>query len=221
MTICRTLVILLLSLFACHTVFFHHIHSHSALERYAESQIILPRPDVSSTQSIDSSILVRVRDNRAAWLVLKSDAESKSILGRQAARDSGMITALWLIACVTSLLSCLFLLDPMLPSTSARWSASLRISYLLAPSVVTLSNLIARELQAWPYLSRPGPSDVIYGAIASSHRLLYIGFPAAGFAEWVCGAGGAAMILDPLQVVTLIAALVLLTYRMTTGKDDW
>lgn len=119
-----------------------------------------------------------------------------------------------------SLLSCLYLLESILSPRSAQWTTSLRVAYLFIPILMTFSSLLARCVSTQSLKVNMASADILYGAVASSHRLLHAGFPAAIIAEWAARSEAAVAILDPLQIVVLSVALILSTYRLTTGRDD-
>lgn len=119
------------------------------------------------------------------------------------------------------LLSIVYLVGNSPPLKSHSWMNSRRVQYLLLPVCIAPASLVARFLQAKSKGLGFGTAEVIWGAAATNHRLLFTAFPALVLSEWIVGAALTAAVLNWFQFAAVSAALLVSVYRMQTGKDDW
>lgn len=132
-----------------------------------------------------------------------------------------MTTVLLLVSSGMILVLSVFLVGDTMSAKSGSWMISTRTNYLLFPACVALASLVARRLQAKSCAAHFSSAEVLWGVAATNHRLLFTGIPALILAEWIVSSAATAAVLDPFQLTTLGAALMLSVYRMQTGRDDW
>lgn len=219
------------TLFGCHSLFFYHIHNGP----YSESTIPLTRlladpldqhpeehePAPGVYVAVDSSIFRRVKDSRDAWLRHNRAVEKELDFSSRRLKANIVMTVLLLASSGMILLSTVYLVGDMPSPGSASWMNSTRVQYVLLPVCMAPATLVARFLQAKSNHAVFGSAEVIWGAAATNHRLLFIAFPALIFSEWVVSSVVTAAVLDWFQFATVSAALLVSVYRVQTGRDDW
>ena len=213
------------TLFGCHSLFFYNIHNGPYSKSTKASTILLSAPSDRCPAehdpapglyvAIDSSIFRRVETSRDAWLRHNGPVRSQPL------KANVVMTVLLLVSSGMILLSTVYLVGDAQPSGSGSWMNSPRVHYLLFPVCIAPASLVARFLQAKSKGAGFGTTEVIWGAAATNHRLLFTAFPALVLSEWIVSSAVTAAVLDWFQFAAVSAALLVSVYRMQTGRDDW
>ncbi|KAF1952097.1 hypothetical protein CC80DRAFT_552849 [Byssothecium circinans] len=226
-----TAAILLLLLFTCQTIYVCQLHSASPLEVLGLQRMASARTFGDSTESAAyplnkrtiPSVAYRIQDQRKTWLwerLSLSDASDQVVDSRKP-WDSALTAVILLLSCSATLGSCFYLVTSISPSDVTSWKSPLHVGYLIAPCFTTVAGVSTTYLHGRGCTSTLDPAQIVYGAVISAPRLLYLGLPIAVVLSWTSGSGQEVVLLTSFQIVLVGVVVLLPIYIMQTGCDDW